>query len=106
MESVYRYQPGFRTLFDAILTSEDFEQSKPHPDCYLRAAQRLGAQINECIVFEDSPNGVRAGHDAGCQVIMVPDTVPATEELRELSTVVCGSLLEALELLVTIQGFD
>ena len=57
-------------------------------------------------MFEDSPNGVRAGHDAGCQVIMVPDTVPATEELRELSTAVCGSLLEAMELLVTIQGYD
>ena len=53
MESVYRYQPGFKTLFDVILTSEDFAASKPNPDCYLRAAQRLGAQSDECIVFED-----------------------------------------------------
>ena len=37
MESVYRHQPGFMSLFDAILTSEDFERSKPDPDCYLKA---------------------------------------------------------------------
>ena len=92
--------------FDASVTGTEPEHSKPAPDVFLLGAEKLGVRPEDCIVFEDSPNGVRAGHDAGCQVIMVPDTVPATEELRELSTVVCGSLLEALELLVTIQGFD
>jgi HAD superfamily hydrolase (TIGR01509 family) len=76
MESVYRYQPGFRSLFDAILTSEDFAQSKPHPDCYLRAAQRLGIQIDECVVFEDSFNGLRAGRNAGMKVVGLVTTNP------------------------------
>ena len=84
MESVYRYQPGFRTLFDAILTSEDFEQSKPHPDCYLRAAQRLGAQINECIVFEDSFNGLRSGRAAEMKVVGLATTNPV-EAIAPLS---------------------
>lgn len=39
MEAVYRHHPEFKSLFDAILTSEDFERSKPDPDCYLKAAQ-------------------------------------------------------------------
>ena len=77
MESVYRHQPGFRLLFDAILTSEDFERSKPDPDCYLKAAQRLEAQIDECVVFEDSINGLLSGRGAGMKVVGLTTTNPA-----------------------------
>lgn len=77
MESVYRAQPGFRSLFDAILTSEDFDYSKPHPDCYLKAAVRFGAQPEECVVFEDSFNGLKAGRAAGMKVVGVATTNPA-----------------------------
>ena len=74
MESVYRHQPTFQSLFDAILTSEDFDRSKPDPDCYLKAAQKLGAQNDECIVFEDSFNGLRAGKAAGMVVVGMATT--------------------------------
>ena len=74
MESVYRHQPGFKALFDAILTSEDFERSKPDPDCYLKAAQRFGVQIDECVVFEDSINGLRSGRAAGMKVVGLTTT--------------------------------
>lgn len=74
MESVYRHQPTFQSLFDAILTSEDFDRSKPDPDCYLKAAQKLGAQNDECIVFEDSFNGLRAGKAAGMVVVGLATT--------------------------------
>ena len=84
MACVYRYQPGFRSLFDAILTSEDFKESKPNPDCYLRAAQRLGAQPDECVVFEDSFNGLRSGRAAAMKVVGVATTNPV-EAIRPLS---------------------
>lgn len=74
MESVYRYQPVFHTLFDAILTSEDFSRSKPDPDCYLRAARRLGVASDECIVFEDSFNGLRSGRAAQMKVVGLATT--------------------------------
>ena len=74
MESVYRYQPNFRELFDAILTSEDFDRSKPDPDCYLKAAKRFGIQPNNCIVFEDSFNGLRAGRAAQMKVVGLATT--------------------------------
>ena len=83
MESVYRQRPEFKGLFDAILTSEDFAFSKPHPDCYERGAQRFDAQPSECIVFEDSINGVYAGCAAGCETIMVEDLTPPTDEIRK-----------------------
>ena len=86
MQDVYRYQPKFRELFDAILTSEDFERSKPDPDCYLKAAARLGAQTCECIVFEDSFNGLRSGRAAQMAVVGLATTNPV-DAIRELSDI-------------------
>ncbi len=74
MESVYCYQPVFKSLFDVIMTSEDFERSKPDPDCYLKAAARLGAATDECIVFEDSFNGLRSGRAAQMKVVGLATT--------------------------------
>jgi len=60
MENVYRLRPELKNYFDAILTSEDFEYSKPNPDCYLKAAKRFGLCPEECIGFEDSVNGLKS----------------------------------------------
>ena len=86
MQAVYCYQPQFHQLFDAILTSEDFERSKPDPDCYLKAAARLGAQTSECIVFEDSFNGLRSGRAAQMAVVGLATTNPV-DSIRELSDI-------------------
>ena len=69
MTSVYRSRPEFTSLFDAILTSEDFAESKPSPDCYLRAAARFGVEPASCVVFEDSINGLRSGRAAKMFVV-------------------------------------
>ncbi len=74
MENVYQRHPEFKGLFDAILTSEDFEHSKPHPDCYLKAAARFGVEPKDCVVFEDSFNGLRAGKAAGMTVVGLATT--------------------------------
>ena len=86
MESVYRYQPDFKNLFDAILTSEDFEESKPAPDCYLKAAARLGAETDECVVFEDSFNGLRSGRAARMVVVGLA-TTNTVEDIAALSDI-------------------
>lgn len=74
MNSVYRQRPELHTYFDAILTSEDFAESKPSPDCYLRAAGRFDAEPTECVVFEDSFNGLKAGRAAGMLVVGLSTT--------------------------------
>jgi HAD superfamily hydrolase (TIGR01509 family) len=74
MQVVYNRRPEFTGLFDAILTSEDFSESKPSPDCYLRAAKRLGMQIGDCVVFEDSFNGLRSGRAADMYVVGLATT--------------------------------
>lgn len=84
MESVYRKRPEFKSLFDAILTSEDFAESKPSPDCYLRAAARFGAAPQECVVFEDSLNGLRSGRSAKMFVVGLT-TTNSKETIESLS---------------------
>lgn len=84
MESVYRKHPEFKSLFDAVLTSEDFSESKPSPDCYLRAAQRFGANSDECVVFEDSINGLRSGRAASMYVVGLT-TTNSKETIESLS---------------------
>ena len=83
MEAVYQHHPEFKDLFDAILTSEDFERSKPDPDCYLKAAERFGVNPEDCVVFEDSFNGLKSGRAAGMRVIGLATTNPA-ERIRPL----------------------
>jgi len=86
MESVYAMHPEFQSLFDAILTSEDFSRSKPDPDCYLKAASRFDASPDECVVFEDSINGLKAGRAAGMRVVGLLTTNPL-EAVASLSDV-------------------
>lgn len=90
MQSVYQSRSEFRQMFDAILTSEDFERSKPDPDCYLKAAQRLGAEIDECIVFEDSFNGLKSGRAAGMKVVGLATTNSA-ESIAPYSDVIISN---------------
>ena len=90
MQSVYQSRSEFRQLFDAILTSEDFERSKPDPDCYLKAAERLGAEIDECIVFEDSFNGLKSGRAAGMKVVGLATTNSA-ESIAPYSDVIISN---------------
>ena len=74
MLNVYNKHPEFKGYFDEILTSEDFEDSKPSPDCYFKAAARFGVSPKECIVFEDSFNGLRSGIASGARVIGLATT--------------------------------
>ena len=57
--------------FEVMITADDVDRTKPSPDPYVEAAKRLGVSTESCLVFEDSPVGVRAALDAGCQVVRV-----------------------------------
>ena len=92
MECVYRAHPELGEFFDAILTSEDFDESKPSPDCYLKAAKRLGVEIRQCIVCEDSFNGLRSGRAAGMAVLGLA-TTNARESISELCDAVVDNFL-------------
>ncbi|MDO4616053.1 MAG: HAD family phosphatase [Lachnospiraceae bacterium] len=82
------------------ICGDEIENSKPNPEIFLRAAALAGAAPSECIVFEDSVNGLRAARSAGCYTVMVPDLDPVTDELRQtIADEVCHSLFDGIEML-------
>jgi HAD superfamily hydrolase (TIGR01509 family) len=70
-------------LLQAVCTRDDVRKVKPAPDLFLAAAARLGVPAAECLVFEDSPNGIRAAHAAGMRVVAIPNTLTRTLPLPD-----------------------
>jgi HAD superfamily hydrolase (TIGR01509 family) len=70
-----------QSLFDVIITTSEAGKSKPAPDVYLRAAQRIGVSPANCIVFEDSPKGLSAANSAGMYCIAIQTNSTQVEEL-------------------------
>lgn len=64
---------------ELMITSSDIKNGKPHPEPYLRAAERLGFSAKECVVVEDVPAGIRAGKAAGAKVIAFTTTTAPTD---------------------------
>lgn len=86
---------GLRSVIAVIVSSDEVEHGKPAPDVYLEAARRLAVDPSECVVVEDSVNGVRSGRAAGMAVVLVPNTsVPPDPVARDLADVVLERLAD------------
>ena len=77
-------ETGVIGFFDKVICSNMVSFGKPAPDTYLNACEVLGVRPEEAIAVEDSPNGVKSAHAAGCRVIMVPDQAEPEEEIKPL----------------------
>ncbi len=66
-------------FFDAAVGAHDVARGKPEPDLFLLAAERLGAEPADCLVFEDAPLGIEAARRAGMRAVAIASTVPAAE---------------------------
>ena len=84
MQALYSQYPEFSTLFDKIITGDMVTKAKPDPDCFLMGARQLGVDIKDCIVFEDSRNGLIAGRASGALVVGISTTLDS-ETVSELS---------------------
>lgn len=62
-----------------LVTADDVERGKPHPDPFLLAAERLGVDPEQCLVVEDAPGGLEAARAAGCATLAVTTTTPLDE---------------------------
>lgn len=78
MARLWEQQPALKTYFDTIITDSDVQRSKPDPQGYLLAAERIGCMPERCYVFEDSFNGLLAGRRAGARVVALATTNPAS----------------------------
>ena len=88
---------GVRSYFETVVCGEDVSHGKPNPEVFLTAAERLGLPPADCYVFEDSFNGVRAGHAAGCCTVMIPDLLRPDQEIAKYYDACFPDLLTAVE---------
>lgn len=79
---------GTRERFDAVVTGVDVSHGKPHPEVFLKAAERLGAEPCDCVVIEDAVAGIAAAHAAGMTCLALVSTGHTTEELAAADQVV------------------
>jgi beta-phosphoglucomutase-like phosphatase (HAD superfamily) len=94
---------GIRGLLDVVVGRDDVRNVKPDPELFLLAASRLGTPPGACVVFEDSPNGMRAALAAGMRCVAVPNALTRPLErpgvdlvLDSLADRPLAAILEAL----------
>jgi beta-phosphoglucomutase family hydrolase len=76
-----------RKYFSAIVSADDVHHSKPHPETFLKCAEKLGVPPQECLVFEDTPKGVEAAANADMQCVVIT-LLHTREEFSEYENVV------------------
>ena len=86
---------NLRGYFKVLVGGNEVSNSKPAPDIFLLAAQKLNLAPEDCYVFEDSFNGIRSAASSGGVAIMIPDQVQPTEEIKNLCAAIFPSLHEA-----------
>jgi HAD superfamily hydrolase (TIGR01509 family) len=90
--------------FACVRTADDVTLTKPAPDLFLRAAECLGVPPAECLVFEDSPNGILAAQAAGMRCVAVPGAI--TRQLALPTTDLVIESLDAMTLVEILSKID
>lgn len=83
---------GILDYFDEIVTGDMLSKSKPAPDIFLLACEKIDTIPERAYAIEDSFNGIRAAHTGKLRPIMVPDILPADDEMREKADVILEDL--------------
>lgn len=85
---------GLEQMFHEIIGGDMVRRSKPDPEIYLTACRALGADPAETYAVEDSYNGIRAAAAAGMRPVMIPDLLPPTPEIEQLTEQIFPSMAE------------
>ena len=94
---------GILHYFESVTGGDVVKISKPNPEIYLIACDKMRVAPQECFAIEDSFNGIRAAKAAGMRPIMVPDIVQPTDEIRQMAETVCSDLFGVIDYLRNLQ---
>lgn len=100
----YLESTGVKPFFDDFVCGDMVKRAKPDPEIFLKAAELAGAKPEECVVLEDSFNGIMAASAGGFIPIMVPDLTIPDEALMKLLAARCESLLDVIGVLEAWAG--
>ncbi|MBQ6441255.1 MAG: HAD family hydrolase, partial [Lachnospiraceae bacterium] len=94
---------GILHYFESVTGGDVVKISKPNPEIYLIACDKMQESPEECFAIEDSFNGIRAAKAAGMRPIMVPDLIQPTDEIRQMAETVCSDLFGVIDYLRNLQ---
>jgi HAD superfamily hydrolase (TIGR01509 family) len=90
---------GLENIFGVIVTFEDYEKRKPHPQSYLLTAKKLGVDPKHCVVIEDSSVGVEAAKNAGMKCIAIPNRYTKKQDFSKADVIVDSADEISMELI-------
>ena len=90
--------------FDCIITGNMIENGKPSPDIFLLASKQLGISVENSLVIEDSPNGIKAAMAAQMKSIMIPDLVQPNDEIQKSAFAIKHNLHEVIDVICYVNG--
>ena len=89
---------GVLDKFPVFVGGRDVVNGKPAPDIFLMTAEKMGVKPEDCFVFEDSANGIRAGYKAGMKCIGIEDMTPFSDDVKELMFAQLDCLSDAIDI--------
>ena len=95
---------GILKYFDEVVTGDMVTRSKPEPDIFLLACKRIGVLAEDAYAIEDSYNGIRAAYKGGLKAIMVPDLLPANDEMKEKTVAIKENLKDLVVFFENIEA--
>jgi HAD superfamily hydrolase (TIGR01509 family) len=93
----YWDKSGVLPWFDATICGDEVVNCKPDPEIFIKAAEKLGVPPGDCVIFEDSPNGIRAAAAITRHLIVVPDLDEPDDDMRKACCAVCATLADAIK---------
>lgn len=87
---------------DYVICGDEVVNSKPDPEIFLKAAEKLRVDPKECMVLEDSGAGIEAAYSAGMLGVNIPDMKSPDENMKSKSYKICESLLDVIDILENV----
>ena len=95
-------QAQITDYFDDSICGDEVTKGKPNPEVFLKSCQKLGVNVDEAIVLEDSEAGIQASYDAGIKVICIPDMKYPEKQYEEKTFKILKDLNDATEYLKSL----
>ncbi len=93
---------GILKYFDDIIGGDEITKGKPDPEIFIKASEKTGCGKDECLIIEDSANGLKAGIASGIRTVFIKDIVDVPAEISDKVYAKCGDLSEVIDIITEI----